>query len=166
MTMRVGVVVLSILIGTGASAQGPTPVSPGSQVGVAVVSGRCPTFHWTTVDGAELVDLVVYRVQLEEAEGPPERVLTVTLPGTANGWTPSLGQCLEPGGRYAWSVGTGGEWSEASLFEVPAAPSVTEVEEAMAVLRRFVDEEELMTTPAEPSEPKAAMHSPPMSPAL
>jgi hypothetical protein len=119
-----------------------------------VVSGRCPTFHWTAVT-AKSIDLVVYRVPLEDSGGVPERVLAVSLPGAADGWTPALGQCFEAETRYAWSVGTGGEWSEASLFEVSAAPSVPEVEEAMAVLRRFVSDGEPSTAPVEASEPEA-----------
>jgi hypothetical protein len=139
MKWSVGAVVLLLtLVSAGAQAEGPLPVSPGGQAEMAVVAGRCPTFHWTAVEGAESVDLVVYRLLQEEADGPPEQVLSVALPGSAHGWTPSLGQCLEPGGRYAWSVGVQGAWSEASLFEVSAAPSVVEVEEAMAVLRRYL----------------------------
>ncbi|MCP4200839.1 MAG: hypothetical protein GY769_02765 [bacterium] len=138
MKQGVGVlVVLSTLVAAGARAQGPTPVSPGSQAGMAVVSGRCPTFNWTAAAGAEPVELVVYRVPEGETEGPPEQVLSVSLPGTANGWSPSLAQCLKPGGRYAWSVRAGGEWSEASLFEVSLAPSDAEVQAAIAVLRRI-----------------------------
>lgn len=132
-------VVLLTLVAAGARAERPTPVSPGSQAGMTVVSGQCPTFSWTAAEGVDSVDLVIYRVSREDAEGPPERVLSVTLPGSAQGWTPSLGQCLESGGRYAWSVGAGGDWSEASLFQVSTAPSVAEVEEAMAVLRRYVE---------------------------
>ena len=83
------------------------------------------------------------RVREDETLGPPERVLSLRLPGTSQGWTPPLGRCLEPGASYAWSVGANGDWSEASLFEISAAPSVTEVEEAMAVLRSFVGDRQL-----------------------
>lgn len=136
---------LLTLVSAGAQAEGPLPVSPDGQAGMAVVSGRCPTFHWTSVEGAESVDLVVYRVPKEESDGVPDAVLSVTLPGSAHGWTPSLGRCLDPGGRYAWSVRATdeageGEWSEASLFQVSAPPSVMEVEEALRVLRRYVRE--------------------------
>lgn len=132
---------LLVIVTTGALAEVAVPVSPGGQGGMATVLGMCPTFHWTTVNGAEAVDLVIYRVPEDEAEGAPERVLSVTLPGSASGWTPSLGQCLEPGGRYAWSVGVGGEWSEARLFEVAARPSTEEVSDALMTLQRFLAEE-------------------------
>lgn len=144
---RVGVV-LSILISTGAAADRPMPISPGSPEGVAVVAGRCPTFSWTAVE-AESVNLIVYRLPLADSGSTPERVLAVTLPGAADSWTPALDQCLEPAARYAWSVGTAGVWSEASLFEVSTAPSVVEVEQALAVLRRFVGEPEAAPPAAE-----------------
>lgn len=129
------------------AAQGPVPVSPGGSSGMAVVSGSCPTFLWTEVESADSVDLVIYRLPREEAPDAPERVRSVTLPATAQGWVPSLEHCLEPGARYAWSVRAGGEWSEASLFEVAPSPSLAEVEEALAVLRRYAD--------AEGSEPRS-----------
>ena len=151
MRVRVGVVVLiSFLIGMGVMAAEPQPVSPGSPAGVAVVSGACPTFHWAAVT-AESVDLVVYRVPNEEAELPPELVLRVTLPGTASGWTPSLTQCLEAGGRYAWSVRAGETWSEASLFEVDARPSMEELTEALTVVRRYLAEEAIVEAQAQTS---------------
>ncbi len=136
MRQGVGVVVALLTVcTTGALADLPVPVSPGGQGRIAVVPGRCPTFNWAAEDSAVSLELVIYR--LPESEGPPEQVLRVTLPGSATGWTPSAEQCLEPGSKYAWSVGVGGDWSEASLFEVTALPSVREVEEAMDVLRRY-----------------------------
>ncbi len=139
MQWRVGAVALLLnLPGAGAMGEGPVPVSPGGAAGMALVAGRCPTFHWTAAESSESIGLVIYGVPEEESEERPQPVLSVTLPGAAHGWTPALEQCLEPGGRYAWSVRAGGDWSEASLFEVSAAPSVAEVERAMAVLRRYV----------------------------
>lgn len=158
MSLRAAVVGLSaVLIGTGAGAEQPVPFSPGSSEGAAIVSWRCPTFHWTATEEAESVDLVVYRVRPEEAAGPPERVLTATLPGGASGWTPPSEQCLEPGGSYAWSVrssaaGEAGDWSGTLLFRVPEAPSTTEVREALQTLERFLGESEPATRP----EPRGA----------
>ncbi|MCH7664860.1 MAG: tail fiber domain-containing protein [Acidobacteria bacterium] len=161
MKWRVGPVVLFFtLLSTAVVAEGPRPVSPGAQAEVAVVAGRCPTFHWTAVESAASVDLVVYRLPQEGPEGDAKPVLSVTLPGSAHGWTPALGQCLEPGQRYAWSVGAGGEWSEASLFEVSAVPLVTEVEEAMAVLRRYVETGEAATGTAVSAEAESRTDRP------
>lgn len=138
--MRQGVgIVLSAVLATGAVAEVPIPVSPGGQGGITVVANRCPTFLWTAAAGGEAVELVVYRVPEGEAGGPPELLLGVTLPRSAQGWTPSLGQCLEPGRRYAWSVGVGGAWSEARLFEVASELSPVEVEETLHELRRFLE---------------------------
>ena len=90
-------------------------------------------------------ELAVYRVGGNEAGGltpAAEPVLHHRLPAGANGWTLPSDRCLEPGGRYAWSVravgqGVDGKWSEPALFEVSAVPSLAEVEEALEVLRRF-----------------------------
>jgi hypothetical protein len=137
MLERVAVaVLLSIVVSAGAGAQAPIPVSPGSQEGIVIVSGRCPTFHWAGVEGASSVDLAVFRLAEGERGAPIEKLLSLTLPGSASGWTPPMAQCLEPAGRYAWSVGTGGEWSEASFFEVSAGPTLAEIEEALALVRR------------------------------
>ncbi len=130
-----------VLFCASAGAEGPVPVSPGRKAGMAVVSGRCPAFHWTAVEGAESVELVVYRVPKEKSEGQLDQVLLVTLPGSANGWTPSLGQCLEPSQRYAWSIRAQGEWSEASLFEVSCS---IEVGELQPPVRRGLENRELM----------------------
>ncbi len=129
--------VLSLATAAAGVAAVPQPVSPGSEAGITAVSGRCPTFHWTAVEGIEVLELVVYRVLDGEMARAPELVVQQTLPGAAQGWTPSLGLCLEPGGRYAWSIGTQGEWSSARLFEVAAAPSAAEVDDALSVLARY-----------------------------
>lgn len=122
------------LAGVAAFADGPVPVSPGGNHGIAAVSSRCPTFHWAVSGPSEAIDLAIYRVLEQKTEGTPERVVAVSLPGSTHGWTPSSGQRLDLGGRYAWSVrsttetGKVSEWSEPRLFEVleaPAAPPST-----------------------------------------
>lgn len=133
------------LVGGVAVAQSPATVSPGRLDGVAMVSGRCPTFHWTASPGADSVQILVYRIPDEGSQGPLQRVLAVSLPGSAQGWSPSLGECFEPGRRYAWSIsassgGVEGEWSAARVFEVSRAPSMTEIGEALDLLRRYTGE--------------------------
>ena len=147
-------IVLSTLVAIGARAQSPVPVSPGSPATVVTVSGRCPTFLWTEAQGAEAVDLVVYLLPDVGMTGPLERFLSIRLPGSAGGWTPSVTRCLEPGKRYAWSVRADRgelltEWSEANLFEIAGLPSLTELEEAVAALRRDRD---LARPPRPPAE--------------
>jgi len=147
MRTHVFVVALSLsMVSSSIGAEGPMPVSPGGQTSVARISERCPTFQWTAVEAAEAVELVFYRVPPEETESPPEQVLSVTLPGAANGWTPSLDRCLERGSRYAWSVRAVGEransdWSPPSLFEVSSRPTEPELMEALATVRRYFEEE-------------------------
>ncbi len=135
------------LVGFVALAQGPAPVSPGDESEIVTVWGGCPTFTWTLAEGAETVELEVYRVPADEADGPLERELAVSLPGSAQAWTPALAQCPGPGARYAWSVrstalGVHGEWSRPWLFEIAAGPSDEEVRTALATLRRYLGERE------------------------
>lgn len=124
----------------------PPAVSPGGERSVGTVRDGCPTFSWGAVEGAAEYELVVYRVPAEATAVQPEEgrpVLHERLPGGVTGWTPALERCLEPGGRYAWSVRAqgideGSEWSEPRLFEVATAPSIAEVEKALSVLRGYL----------------------------
>lgn len=122
------------------AAERPVAVSPGSERG-ALIGDGCPTFSWGEVEGARRYELVVYRVSSDEEESRP--VLRKTFPGTVESWTPSLRQCLEQGGRYAWSVrAVGGdeasEWSAPSLFEVASGPSEAEFDAAVEVVRSYL----------------------------
>ena len=124
------------------AAESPVAVSPGSAEGT-MIAERCPTFHWIAVEGAESVELVVYRVPKEESNGQLDRVLLVTLPGAAQGWTPSLDQCVERGGRYAWTLRavTGKGLSDRSapmFFEVTSRSSAEEIATALGVVRRYL----------------------------
>jgi len=137
-------VLVLVLCSAAWGAEGPVAVSPGNTSKLALIGDTCPTFSWGEVEGAKSYELVVYRVSEQTDEAQP--VLRETFAGSASSWTPSLDLCLERGGQYAWSVRAMGrkeasEWSTPSLFEVSAAPSVVEVEEAMAVLRRFLGDE-------------------------
>ena len=133
------------LTGQLAAMEAPVPVAPGSTDGVAVVRGTCPTFHWGEVDGAGGYELVVFRLT-EDGERAAE-LYRVGLPGGAQGWTPTVERCLEAGRRYAWALRTAGRdgqtgpWSEARVFEIASRPSVEEVEQALVVLRRWMEEE-------------------------
>jgi hypothetical protein len=131
---------LSILLTPFAAAEGPQPVSPGDASHMAVASVSCPTFLWTAA-GGDAVNLVVYRLPSEPSESEPTPAIEIILPGSAQGWTPSLGDCLEAGAQYAWSVRSTGEaseseWSEVALFEVAALPSSAEIERVLSALQR------------------------------
>jgi len=138
----VGVTLLLSAAGVAQGAERPAAVSPGSTTEVARIHGRCPSFHWGRVEGAQHYELMVYAVG-GERDASPEPVLDVTLPGSVTGWTPALDQCLAAGERYAWTVralgegGAPGRWSGAAMFEVAAGPSDEELETALEVVRRY-----------------------------
>ena len=109
------------------------PVSPGAPGAGGIVDARCPTFSWAGVPGARGYLLAVFHLP-DQAGAEPVLVAQATVPGDARAFTPLVGQCLERGGRYAWSVAASAsdgetdptvelEWSPAFLFEVEAAPS-------------------------------------------
>ena len=86
----------------GGAAEVPVAVSPGDASKLAVIGDPCPTFIWGAVEGAEVYELVVYRLGDEGQAARP--VLQEKIPGSALGWTPSLDRCLERGWQYAWSA--------------------------------------------------------------
>lgn len=112
--------------------QVPILISPGTELGIAVVGELCPTFSWTAVD-----DAVAYRIEVYAAvnsQFPPFEVKSSTsypvlvkeIPGKAISWTPSVHECLSSGGSYVWyvqSIDAYGEahWSEGKSFRVEAA---------------------------------------------
>lgn len=122
------------LIGLGgvALAAAPVPVSPGTPQEVSLAAGACPTFSWTFDPGGGATELVVYRLDPDDAGTRPESappVLKERLPPGTVSWTPPVDRCLDAGGRYVWFVradrsggggdrGAGAQWSEGSFFEV------------------------------------------------
>jgi hypothetical protein len=120
---------------------GPRTVSPGDEARSVTVAAPCPTFSWSGAAGAEAYEVAVYRLTDRGADREP--ALLEELPGPAFSWTPSRDRCMTPGERYAWAVrargpGGWGEWSAASLFQVPAAPGREELEQALAVVRSYL----------------------------
>ncbi len=125
----------------GADGSESVAVSPGSATGT-LIGDPCPTFSWGSVATARSYDLVVYRLGENGEDAQP--VLRETLSGSANGWTPALDRCLERGGQYAWSVRANGgsgasEWSLPNLFEVAPGLNEAELEEALRVVRRYME---------------------------
>jgi hypothetical protein len=121
----------------------PQPVSPADAEVLARIEQRCPTFSWSMAAEARGYEVAVYELTAEGASSAP--VLTRRLPAGTSSWTPSGRGCLSPGSRYGWSVralGAGepavpSPWSEPALFEVAAAPSLADLQEALAVVRRY-----------------------------
>lgn len=139
----------------GRAAEVPVVGSPGTPDGVDIAAD-CPTFHWGSVPGAEGYELVVYRVTAdgEEADAALQKRFTAPI----DGWTPSIGDCLERGESYAWVVRAVGPpdgksaWSAASLFRVARAPSQAELERALEVVREYVEARDSRAAPDVPAE--------------
>jgi hypothetical protein len=131
------------VVGTYASEQIPILVSPGSEVGIAVVGEVCPTFSWTAVEGS-----VAYRVEIfnaidnmhltyEEMVVVSYPVLTKQILGAATSWTPSSYQRLAHNGIYVWYVQAidtygVGAWSKGATFKVDMALSFSPIEETVS----------------------------------
>jgi len=157
-------VVLAIAIAISVApvlAQTPEGVSPGAVDRITEVEGRCPSFYWGGVSGAQAYELVVYRLPNEpQASGTEEidlsrsdEVLYAKVPGGATAWQPRLADGLEPGGSDVWFVRAvlreeaeeiveAGDWSVGKFFSIPAMPSPMEVEEALSVLRRCASQDD------------------------
>ena len=146
--------VLAVLFVTGTlaatAAEVPRPVSPGARQPGAVAEARCPTFQWAGIANARGYELAVFLISAEVGT-EPVLVTRATVPGDARGYTPPVGQCLERGQRYAWSVAaTAGDsedrrqldghldWAPAFLFEVEAPPTSEELEQAVATIQRHL----------------------------
>jgi hypothetical protein len=140
-SFRLSLVVTLVLALPAAAAQGPVPVSPGAKSQGAAVEARCPTFLWAGIPGARGYELAVFR--LSEDGAAPALVTRASVPGDARGFTPPSSDCLERGQRYAWSVaaapaaGAELDWSTPFLFEVEPAPSLDELEHAIAIIERW-----------------------------
>lgn len=133
---------LMLLTATAAAAATET-LSPGSTTESATIDIACPTFSWAQLPDARGYELVVYRLG-EDGSPAPRPEVEKSLPVGAGTWT--LDHCLEPGGRYAWSVRAlpakrGAGWSGARIFRVAVGPSIAELAEALAALRRQLEAE-------------------------
>ena len=117
-------------------------VSPGEAARAVEAASACPTFSWSAEPGATGYELAVFRL---DRSGEPELIWTRVVAGTATSWSPSRNDCLESGGRYAWTVrtlDTGAseahtDWAEARQFAVPGVPSDDEIAAALATLERW-----------------------------
>lgn len=156
--LRPAVVLLALIAALApASAEGPAEGPAGAPVPVSpagLEEGACPTFSWSGVAGLAGYEVAVHRVP-ERSDGEP--VLQARLPGGATVWTPSGTACLASGERYVWSVrvladdgtpATEEAWSEPQTFRVAPVPSSSEVEVALAALRRSLAREDGGATPA------------------
>jgi hypothetical protein len=143
----VWVIVIPVAVAFAADAEIPDGVSPGAVDHVAAIEGRCPSFSWGVVPGAERYQLVCYGLPegMEPGEADlsrAEQVLHTEVPGAATSWTPNLSLCFKPGASYVWFVRAvfreergevveASEWSHGRFFEIPGIPSKGDVEEAL-----------------------------------
>jgi hypothetical protein len=175
LSYRTFLILLTLLAGTVSDAvasQRAQPVSPGSVKASPAIEGRCPTFIWSEVEGAPGYELVVYpeperqallAESLESAKAQFDHVqpvLRTRLPANVSSWTPPGIRCLETEQVYAWAVRPlGGQtndmetgWSEPYFFEVQAAPTAQEMQDALANLERYLERgERMILVPAAPS---------------
>ena len=122
-----------------------SPSRPERRARAVEAASACPTFSWSAAPGATGYELAVFR--LDRGEEPELVWRREVVAGSATTWSPSRSDCLEAGGRYAWTVralGTdsparqprGGVGRSAAL-RVPGAPSDDEVAAALATLERW-----------------------------
>ena len=127
----------------------PIAVSPGSENGVAVVTQRCPTFSWSSIQWAVGYRVAVFEATTAEVTGYEAMaalatpVLKKEIQGQALSWTPSARDRLRAGGLYVWFVqaldGSGqGVWSAGKVFKVEVEGSVERTEERLAMTEERV----------------------------
>lgn len=98
-------VVLAVVVSTvGPVLPGTRPltVSPGDPERALLTENSCPFFSWAPAT-EPLIDAQRLSVLPSDSK-TDEPALDVTLPPTANSWSPSGPGCLEPGRGYRWRV--------------------------------------------------------------
>ncbi len=126
-----------------AQERGPVAISPGNDMGVAVVGQSTPTFSWTAVDWATTYRVEVFAVpegkvlSYQEMAAQAFPFLVKEIRGAATAWTPSAEEQLSNSGMYVWYVqalndfGTAA-WSEGKAFTVNLAAAFAPLEEAVS----------------------------------
>ncbi len=154
------VLVLGFLLMPGiVSSANVVGVSPGAVDRFPTVEARCPVFSWTGEPGASEYEVVVYRIVDERIRSnlgalnleACEEVLYTVVPGGATAWQPDLSRALQRGADYVWFVRAlfdddgrrvrdAGPWSEARLFSISDSVTEGELEQALSVVRRFLEQ--------------------------
>jgi hypothetical protein len=109
----------------------PVPISPGRDLGIAVVEHSCPTFSWSGVERATAYRIAIFEaetgdvVSYEDMITTAEPLMSKEIPGRALSWTPSADEGLRTGGQYTWYVQAVysyghalGAWSKGKTFKV------------------------------------------------
>lgn len=174
--------VFLLFIGAGLAWAGqPVAVSPGDAAGTAISNQTCPTFSWSSVDGAvsyrlELYDQVTTDVPLRDAMNAMTKPVSVKdIAAPALSWTPSSGECLTRGTKYIWYVrgasrDGAGQWSEGRAFLVEAEALSAEQRDAVQeVIKEYLAKEAekaaALSTAGANREPKVTITRSPKPPA-
>lgn len=136
----------------------PVLVSPGSDMGVAVMVQNCPTFSWTAVPWATAYRVAIFKADgiegvtcYEDMEAVADPVLRKEIPGYGLSWTPSLDERLRNGSEYVWFVqavdaSSTGIWSMGKKFKIEVAERFVGVSKKMRErLREYGVSEEIIT---------------------
>jgi hypothetical protein len=135
---------LSIVVWADGVENNPVPISPGRDLGIAVVEHSCPTFSWSGVEGATAYRLAIFEadnenlVSYEDMNATAEPLMSKEIPGRALSWTPSADEGLRTGSLYVWyvqAVGTNGNsfgtWSKGKIFKVELTVRLAGIKEKM-----------------------------------
>lgn len=137
-TLYLGVTMV-LAAASAATGKGPETLSPGSLDLPVMAPSGCPTFSWSGSSDDRDFELVVYRFD----DGDDDKVEAVArneIQGIAFSWTPS--ECFSAG-HYAWVVRAGDlEWSPPRFFVVSPEPGPDELAAALAVVSRFLEQQE------------------------
>jgi hypothetical protein len=151
--------VFLVFISTGHGwASSPVAVSPGDVAGPGMTDQACPTFSWSSADGA-----VSYRIEVYEkvaadvlprdtmsAMATPIFVKNIAAPALS--WTLPSNECLARGINYVWYVhGVGedgeGQWSEGRVFQVEVWALSLEQEQAVQeIVKEYLEKDAARAT--------------------
>ncbi len=126
-----------------AQEKGPVAISPGNDMGVAVVGQSTPTFSWTAVDWATTYRVEVFAapegqvLHYKEMAAQAYPLLVKEIRGAATAWTPSAEEQLSNSGVYVWYVQAMNDlgtavWSEGKAFTVNLAAAFAPLEDAVS----------------------------------
>ena len=124
-----------------AEAASPTAISPGMVDRFSTSANTCPLFTWAAVDNTESFELRIIPISSGTSSKltGKQAAYQVHLPGGARAWQPPLGQCLEYGGKFTWSIrDTSMVWSEAMKFQIVQQPGADAIEQATEVLETWL----------------------------
>ncbi len=146
-------IVAALVLSTRLGQAQPVAVSPGNDTAEATITQTCPTFSWSSVEGASAYTVAVFEMQTSQMlpynviQAIAAPVLSFNIGAPSLSWTPSTEECLTRGMKYVWyvrGVGKDGEegWSEPKGFQVESSALTLEQKDAVQeVLKAYMKEE-------------------------